>query len=144
MLSSKCYIALLLFYKFAFDKLEHLYVSQFLFISLPQAGVYLVARAYVLGYVVKFDQSSRVYVIAPRDKANSGHLAGLCGDYNGKDDDDFKKPDTSLADNALVFAKAWSDTSGACPEPTNADSCEANSFRKPWATKGFQYSFLME
>ena len=94
------------------------------------------ARAYKLGYVIKFDQSSRVYIIAPRQKFGTGHLAGLCGDYNGKDDDDYKKPDLSMADNALSFAKAWGDNSGACPEPTNLDTCEANSFRKPWATKG--------
>ena len=86
--------------------------------------------------MIKFDQSSRVYVIAPKTQRNSGNLAGLCGDYNGKDDDDFKKPDQSMADNALSFAKSWGDQSGACPEPTVYDTCEVNAFRKPWATKG--------
>ena len=77
-----------------------------------------------------------MYVIPPKKSYGKGHLAGLCGDYNGKDDDDFKKPDLSMADNALKFAKAWGDQSGACSEPTEADSCSANSFRKPWAQKG--------
>ena len=90
---------------------------------------------------MKFDQSARVYVIPPKKSYGKGHLAGLCGDYNGKDDDDFKKPDLSMADNALKFAKAWGDQSGACSEPTNADSCAANSFRKPWAQKGL-FAFL--
>lgn len=105
-------------------------------------GVYLFARVYSLGYTVKFDQSSRVYVIPPKSEFNSGSLAGLCGDYNGKDDDDFKKPDLSMADNALAFAKAWGDQTGACADPSNADTCEANSFRKPWATKGMLFVYL--
>ena len=107
-----------------------------LFSILTQTGVYIFARAYNLGYTVKFDQGSRVYVIPPKHTQGKGYLAGLCGDYNGKDDDDFKKPDLSMADNALKFAKSWGDQTGACAEPVAADSCAVNSFRKPWAQKG--------
>eukprot|EP00795_Rhopilema_esculentum_P013727 gene13727-4647_t len=96
-------------------------------------GVFIVVRVYSLGYTVKFDQSSRVYVVPPKSYKGKGYLAGLCGDYNGKDDDDFKKPDLSMADNALAFANAWGDQSGSA---TDKDSCSTNPYRKPWAQKG--------
>ncbi len=103
-------------------------------------GVFLFVRPYRLGYTIKFDQASRVYVIPPHSAKGKGYLAGLCGDFNGKDDDDFKKPDLSMADNALKFAKSWGDESGACPEPSNTDTCTTNSFRKPWAQKGTRFA----
>ena len=63
-------------------------------------------------------------------------LAGLCGNLNGRDDDDLRMPDNALADNALKFAKSWADQDAACAQPEDIDACEANPDRRPWAEKG--------
>ena len=84
--------------------------------------------------MVKFDQSSRVYVTPDLRHRDKG-LAGLCGNFNGRDDDDFKQADNALADNALKFAESWGDGS-TCAAPTLVDACAANPDRKSWAQKG--------
>lgn len=34
-------------------------------------------------------------------------MCGLCGDYNGSPDDDFIKPDGTLAANVNDFGNSW-------------------------------------
>lgn len=99
----------------------------------------MIVRAYNLDYTIKYDQQNRVYVVPGKIHHGTGKFAGLCGNFNGRDDDDFTKLDNSLAKNALKFAETWSDQSTACPELTEAvDTCAANSDRLAWAQKGMR------
>lgn len=97
--------------------------------------MYLIVKAYELGYTIKYDQQNRVYVVPDSRHFQKGQFAGLCGDFNGADDDDFRKLDNAMADNALQFAKSWTDSSSAC-EISDVDTCSQNADREPWAQKG--------
>lgn len=99
-------------------------------------GVFIFVRSAKLGFKVKYDGTNRVYVVADNEHANTETLAGLCGNFNGEDEDDFRRSSNEMADNALSFASSWADQDGACELPTNKDACEAHPERKPWATKG--------
>ena len=53
-------------------------------------------------------------------------LCGLCGDYNGNKNDDFKMPNGILAPNATAFGDSWqyNETSLVCnPTPDAPDNC---------------------
>ena len=65
-----------------------------------------------------------------------GHLTGLCGNFDGEDENDFKRSTNELADNAISFASSWESQDGACDKPSEIDSCEAHPERKPWAEHG--------
>lgn len=99
--------------------------------------MFLIVRAHQLGYVVKYDQINRVYVVPDNKYTGKNYFAGLCGNFNGRDDDDFRRSGNEMADNALSFAKSWADKeSAACGEPTDDDTCEKNPDRKAWAQRG--------
>jgi len=100
--------------------------------------VYLIVRAYLLDYTVKYDQQNRVYVVPGKRHILSGMYSGLCGDFNGKTEDDFRRLDNAMADNALQFGKSWADSSSAC-EITDPDTCQQNPDREAWAQKGKFY-----
>ena len=70
----------------------------------------------------------------------SGTFSGLCGNFNGKTEDDFRRNDLGMADNALQFGKSWTDASSAC-ELTAEDACQQNPDREAWAQKGEQHFF---
>ncbi|XP_065679163.1 mucin-2 isoform X2 [Hydra vulgaris] len=101
-----------------------------------KSGLFIIVRAYKLDYTVKYDQHNRVYVIPGVKHKWSGNFAGLCGNFNGKDEDDFQKLDNLPADNALQFAKSWTDEASSCSPPIDLDTCTANPEYLPWAQKG--------
>ncbi|XP_065655006.1 mucin-2 isoform X5 [Hydra vulgaris] len=101
-----------------------------------KSGLFIIVRAYQLDYTVKYDQHNRVYVIPGVKHKWSGNFAGLCGNFNGKDEDDFQKLDNLPADNALQFAKSWTDEASSCSPPIDLDTCTANPEYLPWAQKG--------
>ena len=72
----------------------------------------------------------------------SGIYSGLCGDFNGKTEDDFRRLDNAMADNALQFGKSWADSSSAC-ELTVKDTCQQNPDREAWAQKGMLLYLLV-
>ena len=94
-----------------------------------------------MDYTVKYDQHNRVYIIPGINHKWAGNFAGLCGDFNGKDEDDFQKLDNLPADNALQFAKSWADEASTCAPPMDVDSCSGNPDYLAWAQKG---AFLVE
>lgn len=67
---------------------------------------------------------NRVYVVPPQNALGNSDFAGLCGNFNGLDDDDFTMLDNSRADNELEFAHSWSDQDAACEYPYEQDSCK--------------------
>ena len=85
---------------------------------------------------VRFDKGSRVY-IAPNSKYKSKDvLAGICGNFNGRNRDDLMMPDmnTDAADDTK-FAYAWRDEED-CPSAVSLDPCLENPDRHGWAEKG--------
>uniref|UniRef100_A0A8C3SKN7 VWFD domain-containing protein n=1 Tax=Chelydra serpentina TaxID=8475 RepID=A0A8C3SKN7_CHESE len=57
------------------------------------------------GLQVVYDGASLVTIGIPG--SYQGHVAGLCGNYNGVSSDDFTLPDGSVSPNASAFASAW-------------------------------------
>ncbi|XP_071318954.1 alpha-tectorin-like [Trachinotus anak] len=58
----------------------------------------------------------------------NGSLGGLCGNYNGHSDDDFRTPNGILVNSSQVFGDSWRDGSltAHCVESVNTNS-EANN-----------------
>ena len=96
----------------------------------------MIIRAYHLDITIKYDRQNRVYIIPGKKHFGTGSFAGLCGDFNGLDNDDYRRLDNSKAENALQFAKSWRDSASACADPVENDACAANPDRLPWAQKG--------
>ncbi|NXD88687.1 FCGBP protein, partial [Halcyon senegalensis] len=78
------------------------------------------------GLVVTYDLLHRVRVTAPR--SYRGHLCGLCGNYNGRgDDDDFRLPVGQRVLDPVVFGSTRMVPDGSCGEecpPGECPECE--------------------
>lgn len=57
------------------------------------------------GLSVSHDNAGAVHIILP--SAYSDKVCGLCGNFNHFRNDDFRKPDGSIAHNATALAKSW-------------------------------------
>lgn len=55
------------------------------------------------------------------DPINMGMVSGLLGNYNGNPDDDFTKPDGTLAKDAVEFGNSWM-VEGSCDKTTEKGS----------------------
>lgn len=73
------------------------------------------------GLVVRYDFYHYVAVTAP--PGYQGRLCGLCGNNNGKSEDDFLFPDGRPAPNAIAFGSAWKMPTMACEESCSEDDC---------------------
>ena len=105
--------------------------------------MFIIVRAHILGFTVKYDQQNRVHVIPEKRYSGKDDLAGLCGNFNGFDNDDFRKSSNEMADNALTFASSWADPESTCEEPTESSPCASNPERLAWAQKGKKTEILM-
>lgn len=66
-----------------------------------------------IGLTVMYNGVYNVFVkVAKRYK---GKLSGLCGNYNGKRNDEFRNPEDKLVPNALAFGNSWK-TGEECPD----------------------------
>ncbi|XP_072232326.1 zonadhesin, like [Leuresthes tenuis] len=68
------------------------------------------------GVTVRYDGNHFMDIKVVNDYQNK--LCGLCGDYNGKADDEFRKPDGTLTNNANDFGHSWN-TDPACNKKPN-------------------------
>ena len=67
-----------------------------------------------------------------------GKVEGLCGNYNGKSNDDFGA-ETSLSSSLVDLASAWK-TIPSCPEPDmqlTTDPCEVCFSKQTFAIRNF-------
>ena len=105
-----------------------------------QTGVYLIVRSSELGITVKYDGINRVYVVPSQRHFGTGYLAGLCGNFNGLDEDDFRKSTNEITSNWNNFADSWNniDAGSSCEPAERLDSCAKNPDRKAWAQRGIQ------
>ncbi|NXC37854.1 FCGBP protein, partial [Penelope pileata] len=75
------------------------------------------------GLVIHYDLRHHVTVTAPQ--GYQGHLCGLCGNNNGRHDDDFLFPDGHPAPNSIVFGAAWKTPDMTCSDECSDDDCPA-------------------
>uniref|UniRef100_A0A8C3KY79 VWFD domain-containing protein n=1 Tax=Chrysolophus pictus TaxID=9089 RepID=A0A8C3KY79_CHRPC len=73
------------------------------------------------GLIVRYDLYHYITVTAPQ--GYQGHLCGLCGNNNGKSEDDFLFPDGHPAPNVTSFGSAWKIPNVACQEKCSEDDC---------------------
>ena len=69
---------------------------------------------------------------------NTDELAGICGNFNGLDFDDYKKRDGTTATNDGDLGDGWANELG-CEAPRDTDFetiCGENKDRENWARKG--------
>lgn len=70
-----------------------------------RAGIFVVIEVPGLGFQLKWDRGTRVYVqLSSRWK---GRVQGLCGDYNGDAQNDLKSPSSGLETSATIFGDSW-------------------------------------
>ncbi|XP_064614442.1 uncharacterized protein LOC135478101 [Liolophura sinensis] len=88
------------------------------------------------GLTVQFDSHTRVYIHLTNDWKDK-NLEGLCGNYNGNADDDYKSKSGAVESVSNVFADSWATT--LCPTkpqeiPVEGNLCLAeHANRQPWA-----------
>ncbi|MBN3317980.1 FCGBP protein, partial [Atractosteus spatula] len=87
------------------------------------------------GLTVQYDWEHYLVVTVPGSLA--GKLCGLCGNFNGRQDDDFATPSGSQAPDAVALGRSWR-ASGAAGDGLCWDDCNGqcrrceHSFIKRW------------
>ncbi|NXH74699.1 FCGBP protein, partial [Hydrobates tethys] len=80
------------------------------------------------GLVIRYDLLYHVTVTVPQ--TYRGHLCGLCGNYNGRRNDDFLLPSGQQAPNAAVFGSAWRMPDASCNDDCPKDDCPVCTEKK--------------
>uniref|UniRef100_H9GN55 VWFD domain-containing protein n=1 Tax=Anolis carolinensis TaxID=28377 RepID=H9GN55_ANOCA len=57
------------------------------------------------GFALIYDQNSHLRITIP--STYQGHMAGLCGDYNGWKENDLQLPDGSVVSDVITFVSSW-------------------------------------
>ncbi|NWY54385.1 FCGBP protein, partial [Chionis minor] len=87
------------------------------------------------GLVIRYDLLHHVTVTVPQ--SYQGHLCGLCGNHNGRREDDFLLPSGQQAPSAMVFGSAWKIPDAPCSDDCSQADCpvcaeeKAAVLRKP-------------
>ncbi|XP_067380543.1 zonadhesin, like isoform X2 [Channa argus] len=97
-------------------------VTPFSGVSVFKSGVhYTVSMNF--GVIVRYDGNHYVDIKVIKDYQNK--LCGLCGDYNGNAQDDFRRPDGSLTNNPNDFGHSWNTDPECNKKPnTTIPSCD--------------------
>ncbi|XP_056652070.1 IgGFc-binding protein [Monodelphis domestica] len=89
------------------------------------------------GLRVTYDLVYHVRVTVPGNYHSK--LCGLCGNYNGKPEDDFQKPDGQLAGNAAAFGDSWEAAVPGSPcVPVCNPSCPDEPQCKPEQAEAYE------
>ncbi|XP_041365590.1 SCO-spondin-like, partial [Gigantopelta aegis] len=98
-----------------------------------------------LGINIMWDKGTRVYIQLSTMHRNK--VAGLCGNFNGDQKDDFKMPQGGPPSvSATAFGDSWKAHDYCSPSKAVVDTCQVNPHRKPWAQRkcGIIHSDLFE
>ncbi len=83
------------------------------------------------GITVAWDMGTSIYVVL--DPEYMEQVCGLCGDFNGIGNDDFRTRQGELEASSSLFGHSWR-TGESCPVPIlNIHPCDLNPERRPWA-----------
>lgn len=96
-----------------------------------EAGVFLIMTT-PHGLTVQWDKGMRIYVtLAPSFMSK---VCGLCGNYDGKAENDFRARSGQLEDKALIFANSWR-IKESCPNVKKdaSNPCDKSPERELWA-----------
>ncbi|XP_061566690.1 zonadhesin, like [Cololabis saira] len=91
-------------------------------VTLTLAGQYVTLRT-TFGLRVRWDGNHYAQISVPSSYYDQ--MCGLCGDYDGNPNNDFAKPDGSLAGNGNDFGNSWQtdeDEDDSCTPGTNPDT----------------------
>ncbi|XP_041840432.1 zonadhesin, like [Melanotaenia boesemani] len=95
--------------------------------SLSLAGQYITLQT-PFGLQVRWDGNHYAQISVPSSYYDQ--MCGLCGDYDGKPDNDFTRPDGTLVGNVNDFGNSWQtekDEDESCNSGTNPDpDCDPN------------------
>ncbi|KAI4830567.1 hypothetical protein KUCAC02_002188 [Chaenocephalus aceratus] len=95
-------------------------------------GIYLVVEANN-GLILMWDRKTSLFIqLSPKYK---GRVCGLCGNYDGKANNDFTTRGNAVVVNPLVFGNSWKDLP-SCPNAQSIGSpCTTNPYRQAWSQK---------
>ncbi|KAK7066927.1 Mucin-5B [Halocaridina rubra] len=99
-----------------------------------EAGIFLFAEVTDMGLVLQWDRGTRAYLRL--DPSWTGKVRGLCGNYNGDEQDDFLTPSGGSSEVSVrIFGDSWR-LQNYCPESYIVqDTCSLNSHRRVWASE---------
>ncbi|XP_071530011.1 hemocytin-like isoform X2 [Panulirus ornatus] len=99
-----------------------------------EAGVFVFAEVTDMGLVLQWDRGTRAYLRL--DPMWQGKVQGLCGNYNGDEQDDFQTPSRGSSEASVkIFGDSWR-LQNYCPESTLIqDTCGLHPHRKGWASE---------
>lgn len=85
------------------------------------------------GISILWDGRTRAYIKAPAEFM--GNTIGLCGTFDGNQNNDFKTLEGNVETNPNVFGNNWKTESSCADMPTTiqTDPCDANPQRKDQA-----------
>ncbi|XP_015265735.1 PREDICTED: IgGFc-binding protein-like [Gekko japonicus] len=95
--------------------------------------------------VMSYDLVYDVRVTVPG--SYQGQVSGLCGNYNGRKEDDFLLPDGRVVSDVTVFGAAWKvpipGASGSCSDGCSGNNCPVCEERKKDVFKQRNYCGLL-
>uniref|UniRef100_A0ABM5ESE3 IgGFc-binding protein-like n=1 Tax=Pogona vitticeps TaxID=103695 RepID=A0ABM5ESE3_9SAUR len=97
------------------------------------------------GLIVSYDLVYRVRVTIPG--SYQGQMQGLCGNYNGRKDDEFLLPDGKMASDVAAFGAAWKvpvpGADGSCSDGCSGSNCPVCEERKEEVFKQRNYCGIL-
>uniref|UniRef100_A0A8D0CL42 VWFD domain-containing protein n=1 Tax=Scleropages formosus TaxID=113540 RepID=A0A8D0CL42_SCLFO len=95
-------------------------------------GIYLVIEA-SNGLILMWDKKTSMFIkLSPTFK---GQVCGLCGNYDGNENNDFTTRSQAVVVDAVEFGNSWK-VSPTCPDVgILKDPCTFNPYRQSWSQK---------
>ncbi|XP_053305295.1 mucin-5B-like [Spea bombifrons] len=101
------------------------------FYKIDMVGMYIVLKT-IHGLTLMWDQKTTVTVQLSSSFENI--VCGLCGNFDGRSNNDFTSSWHALEGNENVFADSWKVRQG-CNSGTKVEPCLENPAKLPWAQK---------
>lgn len=81
-------------------------------LTVTRAGLFVVLHAKEIGLEMLWDKGTRVYIML--DKKNRNKVVGLCGNFNGRTDDEFMTRAGTVESQPSAFGESWK-LDDSCP-----------------------------
>ncbi|XP_019623670.1 PREDICTED: uncharacterized protein LOC109469577 [Branchiostoma belcheri] len=100
--------------------------------QVAQVGLYVFVRTDI-GVTLQWDRGTRVYI--KLETVHKGKVEGLCGNYNGDQQDDFLMPNGLTTELETEFGNAWKIHDYCADAGVIKDTCTLHPHRKAWAQR---------